>query len=476
MGLWDGTTLWDGSTNWGFTDVSPEVEVERELFGKNGTVKRFSVFEIFSVDEETLAVGEVLGLRSVGGKRDVNGKTRVAQETLEFKLDDPTLRYWPGGDLYYLVDPNSLVGVRWTVNSDNETETIYGGVFRVDDNPDLNRKSESGVPEPSMIHALDWLRRPLERPAFYEGGQTPLRDSIFLKEDMLALGSPVIGHEDSWATVAAAIIYYLSNHHLRVTGDWRSPLHPSLENLNDLVDPLTTDALAVPPNWGKVFDFVAGLSRSRAVYDPDGWLRMMEDINGVDSGLVVSCPETPGRLDVPWESMERNIEQAEFTEFQYWITWIQESGSPPVIGKYNMPVFGEAAGTPQINGVPIVAIFSQPIVHLEFVAKATSNAMMNPHIDDFTKVRVQIDKANYSFNIADQTAQEYCQSILHKVLAEADTLKIKCDNSFPASRNIGANIYINVPDEGVVGWFTLNQINQPLDQNSMTLILNWFAD
>jgi hypothetical protein len=245
-----------------------------------------------------------------------------------------------------------------------------------------------------------------------------------------------------------------------------------------MIDPLQVDAIAHPPTWQAVLDFVMSLSRTEAVYDPDGWPRIKEDIGSIDSGLAVTCdPDFPTRLRIPWERpIEREITNPEFATYAYWITYVQETGTPFTLPKLNIPVFGQQAGTPQIGGVPISGVFSQPVVKLEFIAMAISNAVNNPYIAGFSKERADTVKGQYSFNIADQTAQQYVNGVLHKALAAADRVHFPCDNLFPASDYLKQNIRIELDDEGITGWFKLVEIDQPLNQNPSTLVLDWDAD
>lgn len=475
MALWDGNTLWDGSDIWGFDNPPAEVILERELFGP-GIAKRRSCFEIWSVNPTTLAFETKLTLRSADGSRVVNGRNRMTQETLAFSLNDSTLRYLPGGDLASLVAVNSLLGLKWVVSNGTDETTEYGNIFRVND--PLDRERTNNGLSPLAVNALDWLRVPLNQPSIYVGGFSPLQQAILLKEDMLTAGCPVIDHPDSWATVAGAILYYLAGHRLRVSNEWRSSLHPPISAFNEMIDPMRVDALAKPPTWQGVFDFISGLSRTNAMYDPDGWPRIKEENGAIDSGLTINCDaDYPARLRIPWENpISRQLSNPEYAAYEYWITYIQDTGSQPIVPTLNIPVFGQQAGTPQIGGVPIAAVFSQPVVKLQFIARAVSNTLNSPFIAGFSQARSEVVKGQYTFNVEDHTAQEYVNMMLHIALAAADVVNVPVDNAFPASKYIKQNIWIDLPNEGIRGWFRLNEIRQPLNQNPSTLTLNWDSD
>jgi hypothetical protein len=310
------------------------------------------------------------------------------------------------------------------------------------------------------------------------GGVTPLREAIYLKNAMVIDGCPVIGDEDSWATVAAAIVFYLAGHRLRVTGDWNSSLHPTDETLALMIDPLMVAALGRTPTWDTVLNWCAAAGRVRILYDGDGVPHIRESKTALDSGLAIVCdPDYPSRVQLPWEHpIERKIAQPEFALFEYWIATTTMVGEPLVLNTYNMPVFGQQAGLPEMNGVPFAAVFGGPVTTLEQLASVVSNAAVNPYVSGMSRSSVEISNGAYSFNAQDQTAAIYAQERLHTVLAAADVVTVPVDSSFPASNYIMQDIYINLPEEGISGWFTLNEIQQPLDENPSTLVLNWNMD
>lgn len=447
MALWDGATNWDGSDTWGFSNPPAEVVEERLLLGP-GVVKRSACAEIWSVNPTTLAFETQLPLRARGGARKINARNRMQQDDLDFTLDDPQRRYLPGGDLHALVAINSLVGVKWHVFNDDADDDYYGNVFRVVDPPDIE-KTNKGI-SPFSVSASDWLRAPLENTgALYVGGNTPLREAILLKEAMVNAGCPVIGDSDNnWATVAGAILYFLAGERLRVDGSWFSATHPNptdTEAFNALVDPLSVQALNRAPSWLDVYIFLSGLYRVQAIYDPDGVPRVRESRSRIDSGLSVSCSDV-GRLRVPYENpTNRRISAPEFTQFNYYIHYIEETD----------------------NG---------PVSHLDFLAQATSNAINNPHVPPATRDRTEIARGNFAHNAVDLSAQLWCEEILRRVLSAADVVTVRVDSAFPIGKYIRQDVYCNLPDDGITGWFTLNEVEQPLDETHATCALNWAAD
>lgn len=446
MALWDGNTNWDGSDTWGFTNQPPDVVTERLLLGPR-IYKRFGCAEIWSVDPDTLEFVEKLPLRSEGGFRKINARNRMQQDDLEFSLDDPQRRYLPGGDLYDLVAVNSLVGLKWVVNNGDISETFYGNIYRITEAPD-REKTDLGL-SPFSLSAEDWLRAPLDSGALYIGGNTPLREAILLKEAMVAAGMPIIGDADNnWATVAAAVLYYLAGNRLRVDGSWISGIHPDpldSEAWNALVDPLSVQALSKSPTWLDVYIFLSGIARVQAVYDPDGVPHIRESKARLDSGLAISCNDI-GRLRIPYENpINRKLTRPEFTQFMYYITYIEETD----------------------NG---------PVTHLDFLGQATSGALNNPHAPPATQTRVEIARGNFSHNEADMSAWLWCEEVLHRELADSDVVTVPVDSAFPIDRYVRQDVYIDLPEDGITGWFTINEVQQPLDENRMSVILNWAAD
>jgi hypothetical protein len=440
--LWDGTAVWDGSRTWGFDTLPPDVVTERSFIGA-GIPKRGACFQLYSVNPTTLVFETELPLRERGGHRTVSARQRMQQDSLEFTLNDPTHRYLYGGDLYNLVDLNSLVGLKWTVtNTSTGSVTYYGNIYRVEETPDQT-EDETGT-GPLTFNANDWLRAPLNIDAVYIGGQTPLREAILLKDAMVALGCPVIGTSNSWATVAGAILYYLAGERLRVTGDWVSMEHPTGDALIDMLDPLTVEPLSRAASWWDVFNWLAWFANVQGFYDADGWPHIRQKTGRIDSGLVFACdPDTLGRVQLPWEHpVQRTIVKPEFTAFDYYITYLENNTS----------------------------------VVIEYLAGTISNAQRNPHAPPATKGRVEVARGNFVHNAVDQTAQQYVEMILHEKLAAADTLTVPMDSAIPMSSYIGQEIYAALEDMAITGWFTLNEINQPLDERPQTLIMNWAAD
>lgn len=446
MALWDGATNWDGSDTWGFTNPPPEVIAERELLGA-GVLKRISCPEIWSVNPDTLVLETKLPLRAKGGFRKINARNRMQQDDLEFTLDDPLRRYLPSGDLHSLVATNALLGLKWTVHNDEQTDTFLGNVFRVVEPPD--RESTNQGMSAFSVQAEDWLRSPLNTGALYVGGFTPLREAILLKNAMVDAGCPIIGDDDNnWATVAAAILYYLAGNRLRVDGSWVSPIHPDpddSESFNALVDPLVVQALNKSPSWFDVYNFLASLYRVSAIYDPDGVPHIRESRSRIDSGLAMAC-EDIGRLRIPYElPISRQISRPQYNKFIYYIFYIVETD----------------------NG---------PVSHIDFLAQATSNAINNPHVPPATTDFTEIARGNFIHNAAESSAQLYCEETLHRVLAESDVVTFAVDSSIPLDAYIRQDVYVQLPNDGITGWFTLNEINQPLDERPSSVVMNWAAD
>lgn len=449
---WSGTqTSWDGTNTWGGEIGLPaSVITQRNIIG-DGVPKRQACFELWSVNSTTLVFETQLPLRVKGGYRKIDARQRMQRDDLQFLVQDPTGRYVSGGDLAQYVDLNSLIGLKWTVTSDaSGTVTAHGNVYRIVDPMDYGRDMRGG--SPFQIDAEDWLRARLENEvAAYSGFSTPFRDAIRLKTDMVAAGCPVIGNTNTWATVAAAILYYLAGNRLRVTGDWTSGEHPTSEDdLDALFDPLTVAVLNQPPSWWNAFDYIAWLGRLQARYDGDGYPHVFESRARTSSGLVISCnPEITSVIDLPWEEpINRQISRPEFSFIRAYITYVVEDTTPPV-------------------------------VNLDFLAQKTSNALQNPYLPPASRDRIEVASIAQG-NVVPfanlETATAYCDDALQKVLSDADVLTVPIDSAFPIGDYVMQDVLIYLDDPDIKGEFTIREVNQPLTEQPSTVTMNWARD
>ncbi len=214
-----------GEKKWGWDGVPALTALRRNVLSANHPwVRRLGIvngyraadFALWTVNPTTLA--DVTQLPHIAGGTRESGweDIPVQTEKLSVTVMDPD-EYRVGGAYHSLQTLGTLLRLYWNVRSVYGAVQLGTGLYRVTREIQPAREDADGS-DGGAIEAEGWLELPLR--TLMLDGANPIGDAVTLRDNLLALGLPIVWNLDTYATLVAAVVYQASGHRLRVPEAW----------------------------------------------------------------------------------------------------------------------------------------------------------------------------------------------------------------------------------------------------------------
>lgn len=199
-----------GEERYGWTNLPAALDIRRKIYSGNAEwindlgisiPWRCNTFQFWTIDPNTYEEIEPIP-NVLGATRTAESAGYIQRETLSLSLY-PAEKFLPGGEHAHLITMNTLIRPRYMCKSQYGSEEIRGIIYRITSEPERMYGTEAA--NPITLICEDFFYKLMRE--YYVPGMTDLSALIPIRDAALAQGCPTIGHRDSAATMAQALIW-----------------------------------------------------------------------------------------------------------------------------------------------------------------------------------------------------------------------------------------------------------------------------
>lgn len=462
-----------GSGLYGATVEPGPLNQQRKLYGGwapflpgNTVYQRARCWHIGIVDADATWVATIDALASGSSRTLALDGGLPSSDTLDLQILDATGRFLAGGRDAGQLAPNALIGLRKTVTAGALTATTYEQTYRITQAPSTGR--DRWGRQLTTTQAEDWLRAPLQRPLGASVGLFTGQDyapSNYVAGTPLRVAWAIAGTPGTWLDVLLGLYSTLAGGTVGpptrayavagTRGGSGVPYAAGEDVAATFQDWMGTGPW---PSYRQVLDSLQQTFGWRADYDDAGQIRVQNADRRVASGHVVSCDaHVGGAFPVPWETVQRQVQRAQYTAVELWQAWLGAGAS------LGTPLPGEHAPAPSTTPSLVQA------------ARAVSAHPLQPNAPPLGRTETVTTNVAATGTVGGsvyETMQAVAERRLQGYLAAADQLTLAVDSACPCPRGY-EEVRVFIPEDALDGSYAFQGATIPLGTAAASWQLGW---